>query len=197
MKVRTLTVLGITFGALLVSRVAAVSLEVTIPDEQVEEAKPIESTEVRKSNDGEQYELSSRGESCLSGVVLETVTNDMERLIERKAEIDKRQVALQVIERKMEERLAEIEAAKGSLDVALNTLKNRANEDLTHLVGMYEAMKPGQAAEIFDSMDAKFAAGFLREMDSQTAGFIMASMNPRKSYAISVIIAGQNEAYRR
>jgi flagellar motility protein MotE (MotC chaperone) len=46
-------------------------------------------------------------------------------------------------------------------------------------------------------MDPAFSAGFLREMSSDKAGLIMANMEARKSYAISVIIAGRNAKYRK
>jgi len=38
---------------------------------------------------------------------------------------------------------------------------------------------------------------FLREMSSEKAGFIMANMDARRSYTISVIIAGKNANYRK
>ena len=78
----------------------------------------------------------------------------------------------------------------------IDNLKSIANDDLLHLVGMYQTMKPKQAADIFNSMDPAFAAGFLREMNSDKAGLIMANMDPQNSYTISVIIAGRNAKYR-
>jgi flagellar motility protein MotE (MotC chaperone) len=75
-------------------------------------------------------------------------------------------------------------------------METTANEDIDHLVKMYQVMKPKQAAEIFDSMDPAFAAGFLREMNSERAGMIMANMDSRKSYSISIIMAAKNAKYR-
>ena len=96
----------------------------------------------------------------------------------------------------MADQLATVEKANAELQANLEALKAVANDDLRHLVGMYETMKPKDAADIFDSMDAAFAAGFLREMTSDNAGLIMANMDPKKSYAISVIIAGRNAKFR-
>ena len=92
--------------------------------------------------------------------------------------------------------LAEIEAANTALGNKIDVLKSVAGDDLEHLVSMYETMKPKQASEIFNSMDPAFAAGFLREINSNTAGLIMANMDARKSYAISILIAGKNAKYR-
>ena len=71
-----------------------------------------------------------------------------------------------------------------------------AEMDITHLAQMYGAMKPDQAAQIFDKMDPSFAAGFLRELRSEQAGLILARMEPNNAYAVSIKIAARNEDIR-
>ena len=72
-----------------------------------------------------------------------------------------------------------------------------AGEDLKHLADMYGAMKPDQAATIFDQMDPGFAAGFLRLLSSEQAGLIMASMESQQAYVVSVRLASLNEDLRQ
>ena len=182
MKTRILPVMGITFAVLLLTRSIAVSSEIS-PD--VPEVKPHDRTISPPPS-----------EQCLTGVVLETITADMNRLEKQKKEMVEREAALVAIEEKLATQMNAIEDASSALQTNIDSLKAIANDDLKHLVGMYQTMKPKQAAEIFNSMDPSFAAGFLREMNSDKAGLIMAGMDARKSYAVSVIIAQQNSKYR-
>lgn len=186
MKTYTLPIISLTFGILVLSRAADVSSEVLPP--KLDDSPAAESTEktAEKPNP----------DVCLSGPVLEAVTTDLERLSQRKIEIEEREVALTAIEAKLKKQLAAVETANAELGKKIDHLNSLANDDLRHLVGMYQTMKPKQAAEIFDSMDPTFAAGFLREMNSEKAGLIMSYMDARKSYTVSVIIAGRNSQYR-
>lgn len=188
MKTYTLPIISLTFGILVISRATVVSSEVVPPKteaaaEQMAEVSPPAA------------DVSSE-DVCLSGPVLEAVTADLARLEKRKIEITEREVALAAIEEKLTIQMQAVEEANIALGKNIEHMKSLASDDLKHLVGMYQTMKAKQAAEIFDSMDPSFAAGFLREMNTEKAGLIMANMDPRKSYTISVIIAGRNSKYR-
>jgi flagellar motility protein MotE (MotC chaperone) len=181
MKTRILPIIGFTFAVLLISRAAAFTAdasEAKIPETPAETP-------------------SSPDEKCLTGIVLETITADLDRLSLRKQEISKREIALTAVETKLATQMTAIEAANSVLETNIKSMTSIANQDIKHLVDMYQTMKPKQAAEIFNSMDPAFAAGFLRQMESGNAGLIMANMDPRKSYAISVIISGRNSKYRK
>lgn len=182
MRPRILPIIGISFALLLLTRSIAVSSEIT----------PSEPTVTKN----DKAPISTPTEQCLTGLVLETVTADMNRLELQKKEMAEREAALIAIEEKLATQMSAIEDATSVLQTNISKLKAVANEDVQHLVGMYQTMKPKQAAEIFNSMDPSFSAGFLREMNSDKAGLIMANMDARKSYAISVIIARQNAKYR-
>jgi flagellar motility protein MotE (MotC chaperone) len=67
---------------------------------------------------------------------------------------------------------------------------------MDHLARMYGTMKPDQAASIFNQMDSDFAAGFLRLMRSEQAGMILAGMETKKAYAVSLRLAAMNEDVR-
>ncbi|MDB2438740.1 hypothetical protein N9W89_08505 [Hellea sp.] len=189
MKTRILPIIGLTFAILLLSRTVAVSSEVN-PNQPIMAIEP-------KTGDSPPELVESPALQCLTGAVLETVSADMKRLDLRKKEMSERESALKAIEAKLATQMSAIEKANAALHNNIESLKGLADDDLKHLVGMYQTMKPKQAAEIFNSMDPSFAAGFLREMNSDKAGLIMANMNTRKSYAVSVIIAGRNAKYRQ
>ncbi len=190
MKTRILPIIGASFAILLMSRTVAVSSEV-VPHKPAITVKPI------TAQNEPSLPTTAPTKQCLTGPVLDTLNADMARLDIRKKEITERESALAAIETKLATQMTAIEDVNSALQIKIDNLKSIANDDLKHLVGMYQTMKPKQAAEIFNSMDPSFAAGFLREMNSDKAGLIMANMDARKSYAISVIIAGRNAKYRK
>ena len=202
MKSRILPLIGVSFGVLLLSRAALVSSEVVGTDKAKAEShaeqdiKTANIAEIDEAMGADNNPVKGGGAKCLTGDVLAVMKKDLKRLETRKVEISKREAALETLEMKLKDQMKAVELANSTLETRINTLKTVADEDLTHLVAMYETMKPKQAAEIFNSMDPNFAAGFLREMNSTKAGLIMASMDARKSYSISVIIAGRNANYR-
>ena len=195
MRSRALTLLSLSFAVLLVSRAYAVSSEVIhtntdTPEDPVHSAQSIDQS-------GDETSIKTSGnEQCLTGPIHKVIVADMDRLAQRTAKIEDREAALAQLQKSLKGQLAEIEAANTALGNKIDVLKSVAGDDLEHLVSMYETMKPKQASEIFNSMDPAFAAGFLREMNSNTAGLIMANMDARKSYAISILIAGKNAKYR-
>lgn len=180
MKTRILPVIGFTFALLMINRTVAFSADVPAVRIAV---TPTEAIPLAP-------------DKCLTGIILDTITADMARINLRNQEISKRETTLAAIEGKLATQMTAIEAANIVLKTNIESMTSIADGDIKHLVEMYQTMKPKEAADIFNSMDPAFAAGFLRQMKSDNAGFIMANMDARKSYSISLIIAGQNATYR-
>ena len=193
MKLSALYVMSIIFAVLLFSRALAVSSEALSPDTAagLEEPSPAYAAE----KDSGSADAASKGQ-CLTGDVLGVLKADQAKLSGKLSAVEAREQTLATLEVKLSAQMTQIEAANTALEERIAVMKNLANDDISHLVKMYQAMKPKQAAEIFNSMDPAFAAGFLREMSGERAGFIMANMDSRKSYAISVIMASKNAKYR-
>jgi hypothetical protein len=79
--------------------------------------------------------------------------------------------------------------SKHTLQDRWTQLQDASNDDMDHLARMYGTMKPDQAASIFNQMDSDFAAGFLRLMRSEQAGMILAGMETKKAYEVSLRLA--------
>ncbi|MDX5361741.1 MAG: hypothetical protein LPL00_09785 [Alphaproteobacteria bacterium] len=108
----------------------------------------------------------------------------------REAALDRREAAVAAAEGRIEARLEELRAAAGELEARLGAADDMARQDMAHLVGIYETMKPKEAAKIFDEMPEDIAAGFLRRLRVDAASFILANMGPKKAYAVTVLLAG-------
>lgn len=112
----------------------------------------------------------------------------------REAKVTERERLLEVVEKRIDEKAAQLQSAKTDLESRLSFAETAVQNDITRLAKMYESMKPQKAGEIFNSMDASFAAGFLTSMSNDGAALVLANMSTEKAYAASVIIAGRNAA---
>lgn len=147
---------------------------------------------------GESNALQPNGSTqvCFSGDAAERATKSLDDIEARTNALDQRAISLSTKDAEIQQRLEELEAIEARLNKRWQDMTAEAEMDITHLAQMYGAMKPDQAAQIFDKMDPSFAAGFLRELRSEQAGLILARMEPNNAYAVSIKIAARNEDIR-
>lgn len=116
------------------------------------------------------------------------------RLAAREAALNDRQAALALADQAIGERLVALEGMEAKLRETLALADGAAEEDLKRLTAVYQAMKPKDAAALFETMSAEFAAGFLGRMAPESAAAILSGMSAEAAYGISVIVAGRNAA---
>lgn len=114
------------------------------------------------------------------------------RLRQAEAHMVERMKALELADAALDRRLQDLVQAEESLRETLALADGAAEGDLTRLTGVYERMKPKEAAALFEEMAPEFAAGFLARMRPESAAQVMAGLSPRAAYTISVILAGRN-----
>ena len=123
---------------------------------------------------------------------LDEVEELRERLQRRESELDDRERAVEAAQTLVETRLAELEAAETHLEMLIQLSDEAAENDLSQLTEVYQAMAPGEAAALFSQMDPNFASGFLSRMSTEASAAIMAELPPETAYAISIVIATRN-----
>lgn len=119
------------------------------------------------------------------------------KLQERKKELDQREEELNRAESELqaqrtdiEKKLKELEAMREQIS---GILKDRVKSDSTKvdtLVQVYSAMKPTQAAKIFETMDEDLAIEILGRMKKKVAADIMNLIKPEKAQMFSEKFAG-------
>lgn len=124
--------------------------------------------------------------------VLAALSRREERVAARELALEDRMRALAVAEAEARKRIDELAAAEAQLSKTLALADSAAENDLARLTEVYAAMKPKDAAALFEEMDPRFAAGFLGRMAPAAAGAIMAGLTPKTAYAFSVLLAGRN-----
>ena len=125
------------------------------------------------------------------------MASDQARLETESDNLVARELELQAWEAELTQTREDLSALQATLETRWQDMQAFAGEDLNHLAQMYGAMKPDQAAIIFNQMDPGFAAGFLRLLNSEQAGLIMANMESQQAYIVSVRLASLNEDLRR
>jgi len=135
-------------------------------------------------------------EVCFTDKSAAMVAEDQWLFESQKEELKNEKLALQTWEKELETQTAELTALQTTLEARWQQIQGASDQDIKHLAGMYSAMKPDAAASIFNQMDPAFAAGFLRLIASEQAGLILANMDSKKAYVISVKLATMNADVR-
>ena len=133
---------------------------------------------------------------CFTAETAALLAEDQKKLKEQQAALQELELELTARQQELDRRAADLQAVQETLGERWDQLKDASNDDMDHLARMYGTMKPDQAASIFNQMDSEFAAGFLRLMRSEQAGMILAGMETKKAYAVSLKLAAMNEDIR-
>jgi flagellar motility protein MotE (MotC chaperone) len=120
----------------------------------------------------------------------------LERLSERRKEIEKRQseldmrdTLLRAAEKKLEERLNELKLAEDRIVAATQQKEEQELHRLKNLVTMYEGMKAKDAAKIFEKLEIKLATEVARLINPRRMSEIMAQMTPEAAQRLTVELA--------
>ncbi len=138
--------------------------------------------------------LAERAAGCQAepGPLLLAIRERVAELESREAAIAEREGLLTVTEARVRSEIGKLEQAEKALAATLALADGAAERDVAHLVGVYENMKPKEAAQVFGEMDPKFAAGFLARMRADAAAGVLSAMAPPDAYAVTVIMAGRH-----
>lgn len=135
-------------------------------------------------------------EVCFTTESAALVAEDQWLFESQKEELKQEQLALKSWEKELETQTVELQSLQAALEARWQQIQAASDNDIRHLAQMYSVMKPDQAATIFNQMDPAFAAGFLRLMNSEQAGLILANMESKKAYVVSVKLASMNADVR-
>lgn len=135
-------------------------------------------------------------EVCFSSESASLLEEDQWLFEAEREDIKQQKLELQTWENQLAQQTAELKVLQETLEARWQEMQASSDQDIEHLARMYSAMKPDQAALIFNQMDAGFAAGFLRLMASDQAGLILANMEAQKAYLVSVKLATMNDDVR-
>jgi flagellar motility protein MotE (MotC chaperone) len=121
--------------------------------------------------------------------VLQQLSARRTQIDQRASELDQQQVVLQATEKRIDEKIAKLDALQKSIQVSVDK-QNAADDARTQsLVKIYETMKPADAAQILSQLDMPILLQMLSHMKEAKTAPILAAMDPAKAEAITTAMA--------
>ena len=110
-------------------------------------------------------------------------------LDQRAAAIAVREQALAAAEKQLSSRLAELKTLRKQIETQVAARRKAASADTMRLVKVYEAMKPADAATIFNDLDRNVLLAVLDAMNTRRAAAILAAMKPQRARLVTAELA--------
>ncbi len=121
--------------------------------------------------------------------VLHNLSERREQLDAREAELEQRAAMLSVAEQRVDEKLAELDALSGHIEGLLTQLSAARDGQLDSLVSIYEAMRPSDAAAIFNGLEMEVILSVFERMAERKSAPILAAMNPERAREVTSELA--------
>lgn len=122
-------------------------------------------------------------------LVLRSLADRRKDLDDREAGLETREQAAAAAEVRLQEQIAELKKVESSVQTLLASMDAKRDERMTALIKTYEAMKPKDAAEIFDGMDDKILIDLAKGMKPGALAPIMQLMQPKRAEALTRMLA--------
>jgi flagellar motility protein MotE (MotC chaperone) len=185
----------------------------SVGDKKKDEKKDAKAREDAKSADAKDAEAKSRaddkpnpnaprdranmmntGERPMSAserALLERLGERRDELDARMRELEMREKLLETVEKKVEGKAGELRQNEEKLAEA-NEKKNPAEaQGMKNLVVMYESMKPKDAARIFDRLSIDVLLPVVQKMNPRKMSEVLAAMSPEAAEKLTVAIASR------
>lgn len=127
--------------------------------------------------------------SAAEMTVLEDLRARRLALEERERTIAEREAVVVAAERRLAERIEELQQLQQRLEALDQAARDRADAGWRGLVKIYETMRPRDAARIFNELEMPVLIEVVERMRERNAAPILAGMNPDKAKALTAELA--------
>jgi flagellar motility protein MotE (MotC chaperone) len=121
--------------------------------------------------------------------VLRSLSERRQALDAREADLATREQMAAAAEAKLNEQIASLKSLQGEVNGLLATMDAKRDERMASLVKTYEAMKPKDAARIFDGMAEDTLLDLAKSMKPANLAAVMAAMEPKRAEALTRMLA--------
>ncbi len=119
---------------------------------------------------------------------------DRRKTIEkREKQLMAREALLKAAEQELDQKYRELQILRGELEALLQKQSDEEEARIQSLVKIYEGMKSGDAARIFNSLDIDVLVEVMSRMSERKLAPILADMNPDRAQAITILLAQQKQ----
>jgi flagellar motility protein MotE (MotC chaperone) len=121
--------------------------------------------------------------------ILERLQQRREELARQASELDMRENLLKAAEQRIEARIAELKQLEATVGTAQREKEEANAQRMRSLVVMYEAMKPKDAARIFDRLDIGILVDVTTAMKPAKVADVLAAMDSDAAKRLTVALA--------
>lgn len=146
-----------------------------------------------KSQSGTVVQLDAPQVSPAERALLERLSERRQELEKRQSELDMRDTLLKAAEKRLEQRINELKEAEERIVAATARKEEAEIQRLKNLVTMYENMKAKDAAKIFDRLDIHLATEVAKLIPPRRMSEIMAQMSPEAAQKLTVQLASRGK----
>jgi flagellar motility protein MotE (MotC chaperone) len=144
-----------------------------------------------KAQSGKVVQLDAPQVSPAERALLERLSERRKEIEKRQSELEMRDTLLKAAEKKLEERLNELKDAEARIVAATQHKDEVELQRMKNLVTMYENMKAKEAAKIFDRLDIRLATEVARLIQPRRMSDILAQMTPEAAQRLTVQLASR------
>jgi flagellar motility protein MotE (MotC chaperone) len=146
-----------------------------------------------KAQSGTVVQLDAQHVSPAERALLERLSERRQELEKRQSELDMRDTLLKAAEKRLEQRINELKEAEERIVAATARKEEAEVQRLKNLVTMYENMKAKDAAKIFERLDVNLATEVAKLIPPRRMSDIMAQMSPDAAQRLTVELAARRE----
>ncbi|MFM9975891.1 MAG: MotE family protein [Beijerinckiaceae bacterium] len=129
--------------------------------------------------------------SATERAILERLQERRGVIDERVREIDLRENLLKAAEKKLDGRIGELKEIEGKIDGSAKAEQVEAEKQIKAVVIMYEAMKPKDAARVFDRLKLDVLVPIVTAMKPARMAEVLAAMSPESAEKLTVALASK------
>jgi flagellar motility protein MotE (MotC chaperone) len=125
--------------------------------------------------------------------VLQTLGDRRKALEAREAELGQQGQLMEAAQKRLDERVGELKKLEASIQVLLGQLDEAQEKRIVELVGVYQRMRPKDAAAVFDGLEEDVLLQVASRMKQQNLAEIMGKMRPDRARALTKAMAEQRK----
>jgi flagellar motility protein MotE (MotC chaperone) len=123
--------------------------------------------------------------------VLSSLSKRRDELNLREKTLGEREALLKATEQEVATKIAQLSQLKADMEKLVGQQKAAEDGRIASLVKIYENMKPGDAARIFDQLDMPILLDVIGRMNERKVSPVLAGMNPEKAKNVTQRLAEQ------
>jgi len=125
--------------------------------------------------------------------VLQSLSKRRDELEKRERRIADREALLSAAEQEVDEKVKELNKLKGEIEGLLGKQQQMEDARINSLVKIYEAMKPKEAAVIFNTLNLDVLLSVISRMSERKSSPVLAAMDPDKARIVTIRLAEQRK----